>query len=80
MARQIVRFAKHRPLGERPLAFTPQMQYQIPHVGFVQAAQDATTLAIPMIETVEGLENCEEIAMVPGVDMLFVGTFDLSDE
>jgi 2-keto-3-deoxy-L-rhamnonate aldolase RhmA len=29
---------------------------------------------------VEGLENCEEIAKVPGVDMLFVGTFDLSDE
>jgi 2-keto-3-deoxy-L-rhamnonate aldolase RhmA len=33
-----------------------------------------------MIETVEGLENCEEIASVPGVDAIFVGTHDLSDE
>jgi 2-keto-3-deoxy-L-rhamnonate aldolase RhmA len=39
-----------------------------------------TTLSIPMIETVEGLNNVEEIAAVKGVDMLFVGTFDLSDE
>ncbi|EIM79636.1 Phosphoenolpyruvate/pyruvate domain-containing protein [Stereum hirsutum FP-91666 SS1] len=29
------------------------------------------------IETVEGLENCEEIAKVEGIDMLFVGPNDL---
>ena len=97
MARELVRFSKHRPLvsltvltdrngdltdlqGERPLSFTPQMQYQIPGFREAQYAQDSTTLTVPMIETVEGLENSEEIAAVPGVDMLFIGTFDLSDE
>ena len=33
---------------------------------------------IPMIETPEALANVEKIAVVPGVDALFVGPFDLS--
>lgn len=33
-----------------------------------------------MIETKEGVENCGEIARVPGVDMIFIGVHDLSDE
>jgi hypothetical protein len=66
--------------GERPLAYNPQMQYRIPDFKHTQQAANDTTMCIPMIETVEGLENCEEIASVPGVDAIFVGTHDLSDE
>jgi 4-hydroxy-2-oxoheptanedioate aldolase len=39
-----------------------------------------TSMCIPMIETVEGLENVEEIVAVKGIDAIFVGTHDLSDE
>ena len=35
-------------------------------------------LIIPMIETVESLDNLQEIAAVPGVDVLLVGPSDLS--
>jgi 2-keto-3-deoxy-L-rhamnonate aldolase RhmA len=35
------------------------------------------TLVGVMIETVEGLENVEQIAAVPGVDVIHVGTNDL---
>jgi 2-keto-3-deoxy-L-rhamnonate aldolase RhmA len=56
------------------------MQYRIPDFKHTQQAANDTTMCIPMIETVEGLENCEEIASVPGVDAIFVGTHDLSDE
>lgn len=93
MARELVKFGKHRPLvsppaelsrangqGERPLAYNPQMQYRIPDFKWSQHFANETTLCIPMIETVEGLENCEEIAAVPGVDAIFVGAHDLSDE
>jgi len=37
------------------------------------------TLVIAMIETAKGLENAEAIAAVPGVDVLWLGHFDLSN-
>ncbi|WVQ78313.1 hypothetical protein IAT38_000398 [Cryptococcus sp. DSM 104549] len=80
MAREMVRCSKHRPLGERPIAFTPQQNFVVPHFRHTQSAANATTLTCPMIETVEGLDNVEEIAAVEGVDMLFVGCWDLSDD
>jgi 4-hydroxy-2-oxoheptanedioate aldolase len=46
----------------------------------VVEAQDAnarTTCAV-MIESEAGLDHVEEIAAVPGLDLLFVGPFDLS--
>lgn len=79
-AKKLVDFSKYRPLGRRALAMTPQMQYQIPHIKQTMQASNDTILTVPMIETLEGLECVEEIAKVPGVDMLFVGAFDLSDE
>lgn len=35
-------------------------------------------LVIPMIETVEGMSNLEDILSVPGIDVLLVGPSDLS--
>jgi 2-dehydro-3-deoxyglucarate aldolase/4-hydroxy-2-oxoheptanedioate aldolase len=37
------------------------------------------TLVIAMIETKQGLENVDAIATVPGVDVLWLGHFDLSN-
>ena len=37
------------------------------------------TLVIAMIETQQGLENVDAIAAVPGVDVLWLGHFDLSN-
>jgi len=39
----------------------------------------ARTLVIAMIETKSGLENVDAIAAVPGVDVLWLGHFDLSN-
>ncbi len=39
---------------------------------------NAETLAIPMIETAQALENLDEILSVPGVDAIYVGPSDLS--
>lgn len=41
-------------------------------------AQDAPPQVAVMIESALGLSNVEAIAAVPGVDLLFVGPFDLS--
>ncbi|KAI5476498.1 hypothetical protein MNV49_007677 [Pseudohyphozyma bogoriensis] len=81
MARDIVKYSKYRPLGERPLAETPAQQYMenMPFREVMEVTNDRV-LAMPMIETVEGLENIEAIAAVPGIDVLHVGTFDLMDD
>ncbi|KIK65647.1 hypothetical protein GYMLUDRAFT_258365 [Collybiopsis luxurians FD-317 M1] len=43
---------------------------------YIATANQNTFIAV-QIESVEGLENCEEIAKVDGIDMLFVGPNDL---
>ena len=37
-------------------------------------------MIMPMIETIEGVENVEQIAAVPGIDVLFIGCADLTME
>ena len=37
-------------------------------------------MVIVMMETLEALEHVEEIAAVDGVDMMFIGTNDLTAE
>lgn len=39
---------------------------------------DDQVLVVAVIEQVEGVERCEEIAAIDGIDVLFVGTSDLS--
>jgi 2-keto-3-deoxy-L-rhamnonate aldolase RhmA len=39
----------------------------------------ARTLTIAQIETVEGLDDVEAIAATPGVDVVWLGHFDLSN-
>lgn len=43
---------------------------------YLQQANDAL-LTMVQIETKEALDAVEEIAAVPGVDVLFIGPFDL---
>jgi len=54
-----------------PAAFNQSM-------GDYMATANKNTFVAVQIETVQGLENCEEIAKVEGVDMLFVGPNDLA--
>ena len=80
-ARQIVAAARFAPLGERSIAGAmPHLRYRsFAPAEVMQAVNDATLVAV-MMETLEALEQVEEIAAVDGVDMLFVGTTDLTTE
>jgi len=44
---------------------------------YIRTANQNTFIAV-QIETLEGLENCEDIAKVDGIDMLFIGPNDLA--
>ena len=77
-AMRAVRRAKFPPVGRRssggPVA---ALDYKALPIGDMNRALNSATLVICMIETVEGLRNCEAIAAVGGVDLLHVGCNDL---
>ena len=58
----------------------PQIDFQAIPIGEATTALNAATLLVLMIETPEAVENVEAIAATPGVDVLLVGTSDLSME
>lgn len=77
LARQAVAACRYPPLGRRGSGATlAQAGWQGPANYYDHA--DANTLVIAMIEDVPGVENIEAIAATPGLDVLFIGTSDLS--
>jgi len=80
-ARRVVATARFAPAGERSVPGSlPHLQYRsFPAEQTARAMNDALLVAV-MIETVAALEHVEEIAAVDGVDLLFVGTNDLTTE
>lgn len=78
-ARQIVRWAKFPPLGERGLnASNFEGEYATrPLARHVETCNRDRWLSM-QIETLEALHEIDQIAALPGVDHLFVGPADLS--
>lgn len=68
------------PLGKRGAAFAIAHDDYMP-----RSVTDAITFAnektcfVALLETVEGVENCEAIAALDGCDCLWIGHFDLSN-
>ena len=78
-ARVIVDAAKYGPLGQRGVVLgeTHTDFKSVNPREFMDYSNENTTL-ICQIESQAGLDNLEEIATTPGVDVLWVGHFDLS--
>ena len=79
-ARHIVSACRFAPLGERSVAG------QWPHFGYATLPADEVrrvlnekTMVIVMLETPQAIERAAEIAAVPGVDILHIGSSDLCD-
>ena len=73
-AREVVDAARFPPVGRR--SFGP-IRAPFGDEGDLGAANEGVCVAV-MIETATALEQVESIAAVRGVDMLFVGPYDLS--
>ncbi|KAI0151863.1 HpcH/HpaI aldolase/citrate lyase family protein [Xylariaceae sp. FL1272] len=80
-ARNIVAAAKFPPQGQRGLGSPFAMERFNPIPTMTEYLQFANTSLLTMvqIETQEALDAVEEIAAVPGIDVLFVGPFDLGN-
>ena len=79
-ARQIVAATRYPPDGRRGAAFgVAHDDYRGGDlIGKMQHA-NRNTLVILQIETVVGVENVDQIAAVPGVDVLWIGQYDLNN-
>jgi 2-keto-3-deoxy-L-rhamnonate aldolase RhmA len=78
-ARQIVHFSKYPPHGRRGTAFgVAHDDYADGDIVATMRTSNEEQLLIAQIETVAGLENLERIAAVEGLDVLWVGHFDLT--
>lgn len=87
-ARKVVESCKYPPLGKR--GFEPLLAVekfveqhrpgwpvkQLTGLEYLAQANSSLLIAV-QIETKAALENVHEIAAVPGVDVLFIGPFDL---
>jgi 2-keto-3-deoxy-L-rhamnonate aldolase RhmA len=78
-AEEIVRFTKYPPLGDRGMApATAHTGYR--GVSGTQLIREANAelLLVMQIETRAGLDNLDAILSTPGLDVAFLGPFDLS--
>ena len=79
-AQFIVSCTRYPPEGRRGAAFGfAHDDYQGGDVVEKMRMIHERTLVIAMIETARGLDNVEAIAAVPGVDVLWLGHFDLTN-
>lgn len=75
----IVRSMKYVPEGNRGVALGIAHDRYAPGPVLDKLARaNRDTVCIALIETRAGVENVEAIAAVPGVDVLWIGHFDLS--
>lgn len=78
-AEAILRFTKYYPLGDRGMApGTAHTAYRAVKGTQLIREANAELLIVIQIETRAGLENLDDILSVPGLDVAYVGPFDLS--
>ena len=79
-AKYIVSCTRYPPEGRRGAAFGfAADDYIGGSVADKIKIANERTLVMCLIETAEGIENVEKIAAVPGVDVLWLGHFDLTN-
>jgi 2-keto-3-deoxy-L-rhamnonate aldolase RhmA len=77
-ARAMVNAFRFQPVGHRSIGGGyPQFGFVPVPVKEVTAGLNDATLVVAMIETPRAVENAEQIAAVPGIDVLLMGTNDL---
>lgn len=80
-ARAVVRHCKYPPVGCRSLtAPLPQLSYSTPSTAAAIEMLNQNTLLIVMLETRAAIAQADQIAAVPGIDALMIGTSDLTAE
>lgn len=79
-ARDLARWCRYRPEGTRGLGFTlAHDDYSDGDVRAKVRAANARTLTIALIESATGIANADAIMGTPGIDVGWLGHYDLTD-
>jgi 2-keto-3-deoxy-L-rhamnonate aldolase RhmA len=80
-AQRIADAFHYPPMGTRSWGGPPPIySYMAPHVAEAQKAINDEVLTVVMIESPEAVKNADDIASVDGIDVLLIGSFDLTSE
>lgn len=80
-AEAVVRHCRFPPVGRRSvMGLGPAQSYRALPLGEANERLNADTTVIVMLETAQGIENAEAIAAVPGIDVLLIGSGDLTTD
>ena len=78
-AQLFVKYAKYPPIGQRGFSpYTKAGLYDIKNALNMTKIANDNILLIANVEGEEGIANLEQIAQVDGIDVIFIGLFDLS--
>ena len=76
-AQEIVRYARFPPAGERGAGgLTPHLGYGVNRSEYIRHANTEILVSV-QIESAEAVDNIAEIVSIPGLDMIFIGPYDL---
>lgn len=80
-AARLASYCQYPPAGKRSMTgILPQLDFVRHPLAEMAAAVNESVLTVMMIESPEGVDNIDDIASVPGVDVILVGTNDLCFE
>ncbi|MCL2428061.1 MAG: aldolase/citrate lyase family protein [Alphaproteobacteria bacterium] len=80
-ARRVAEAFRYPPDGHRSWGGPPAVYaYQAPHPAEAQRAINDEIMVVAMIESPEAVANAADIAAVDGIDVLLIGTSDLTAE
>jgi 2-keto-3-deoxy-L-rhamnonate aldolase RhmA len=79
-ARRLVTYARYPPAGDRGASFgLARDGYRpVPNLRARMDEADRETLLIALVESAAGIANLDEIASVDGIDVIWIGQFDLT--
>ena len=78
-AEKFVQFAKYPPIGIRGFSpYTKAGLYDVSNGKKMPMIANENTLLIANVEGEEGMQNLEDIVQVEGIDVVFIGLFDMS--
>lgn len=79
MMEEVVQYARFAPLGVRGVAQGPITDFKTAEdIGELLKQVNEEFMIVAQIESKAGVEHCEEILSVPGVDAVFFGLNDMS--
>ena len=79
-AKAVVDACRYAPLGRREMSLGRAIGYDISTLPDYVSNSNDQLLLVVMIESVVAVERVEEIAAVPGIDVLHMGTADLTTD